>query len=155
WAWGNNERGILGDGSAYDALTPIQIGTDTDWSWVKAGYQFSMAQKTNGTLWSWGWENYLGRSLYNDITTVSCTTLSVDVPTLTDTLRFYPNPTQDDLYVSQPIHGYQVLDLKGQVLLNSKAHTQRIDVRTLTPGLYIVQVNDAQGGQQAFKVIKQ
>lgn len=33
---------------------PIQIGTDTHWQIVAAGYGHSIAVKTDGTLWGWG-----------------------------------------------------------------------------------------------------
>lgn len=56
WAWGGNGSGQLGIGSSgsADQLTPIQVGSDTNWSYVHAGYDRSFALKTNGTLWSWG-----------------------------------------------------------------------------------------------------
>jgi alpha-tubulin suppressor-like RCC1 family protein len=55
WAWGSNTWGQLGIGSSGSAqLTPVQVGSDTNWSYVHAGYDRSFALKTNGTLWSWG-----------------------------------------------------------------------------------------------------
>lgn len=46
--------GALGDGTSTNRLTPVKIGTDTTWSQVSAGSVFSLALKTNGTMWSWG-----------------------------------------------------------------------------------------------------
>jgi len=67
WAWGSNSRGQLGDGTTVDKNTPIQIGTDTDWSIVRAGRQdFNLAIKTDGTLWAWG--NNDGGQLGDDTT---------------------------------------------------------------------------------------
>ena len=54
WAWGHNPNGQLGDETVNDAVTPIQIGTETDWSLVSAGGGHSIAIKTDGTLWAWG-----------------------------------------------------------------------------------------------------
>ena len=63
WAWGRTDNnGSLGDGTTTASASPIQIGTDTNWSKVYAGELHSMAIKTNGTLWAWGtnaW-GYLG-----------------------------------------------------------------------------------------------
>lgn len=58
WSWGNGAFGQLGNG-VFSSATPnvTQIGTATDWSSVSAGYGFSLAIKTNGTLWSWGLNN--------------------------------------------------------------------------------------------------
>lgn len=55
WAWGSNAQGELGDGTATGKSSPIQIGSLTNWSKVSAGRNsFSLAVKTNGTLWAWG-----------------------------------------------------------------------------------------------------
>lgn len=60
WAWGNNEYGQLGDGSAigygvYKA-TPVQIMNGV--KSVVAGGLYTLAIKEDGTLWAWGINNY-------------------------------------------------------------------------------------------------
>jgi alpha-tubulin suppressor-like RCC1 family protein len=60
WAWGSNFYGQLGMGTVqYDNWEPWQVGNDLDWSQLTAGYSHSIALKTNGTLWGWGY-NFLG-----------------------------------------------------------------------------------------------
>jgi len=54
WAWGSNNRGQLGDGTAISKNYPVQVGTDTDWKTAAAGLNHSIAIKLNGTLWGWG-----------------------------------------------------------------------------------------------------
>jgi len=56
WAWGDNVYGQLGDGTVVTRTSPVQIGSNTDWSNVyNMRYGFiSLAIKTNGTLWLWG-----------------------------------------------------------------------------------------------------
>ncbi len=55
WAWGRNDyTGQLGDGTIINKLSPVQIGTATNWSSISAGDHHSMAIKTDGTLWTWG-----------------------------------------------------------------------------------------------------
>lgn len=67
WSWGDNYYGQLGtgvSGSGEYSYTPVQVGSDTNWSHIHAAYQRSFAIKTNGTMWSWG-SNYstaLGQS---------------------------------------------------------------------------------------------
>lgn len=58
WTWGNGQFGQLGNG-IFNSATPnvTQIGTANDWLTVSAGNRFSLAIKTNGTLWSWGLNN--------------------------------------------------------------------------------------------------
>jgi alpha-tubulin suppressor-like RCC1 family protein len=54
WAWGYNTSGQLGDLTTRNRLSPVQIGTDTNWSDVSCGQQHTIALKTNGTIWAWG-----------------------------------------------------------------------------------------------------
>jgi alpha-tubulin suppressor-like RCC1 family protein len=67
WSWGWNFFGALGRASADTCITgscgktPGQVGTDTDWVTVTRGYDFSIALKADGTLWSWG-NSALGRT---------------------------------------------------------------------------------------------
>jgi alpha-tubulin suppressor-like RCC1 family protein len=59
WSWGNNQYGQLGDGTSGNIQTiPIQIGTDTNWQIVSAGGYHTLAIKNDGTLWTWGRNNY-------------------------------------------------------------------------------------------------
>ena len=62
WTWGQNAQGNLGQNQAPAQLayasSPVQIpGT----SWTKAyigPYRRGAAIKTDGTLWTWGWNQY-------------------------------------------------------------------------------------------------
>jgi len=61
WGWGNNQYGQLGDGSNINKLIPTQIGADNDWHIVStSNYGYTLAIKSNGTLWAWG-NNRLGQ----------------------------------------------------------------------------------------------
>jgi alpha-tubulin suppressor-like RCC1 family protein len=59
WAWGYNYYGQLGDGTNVTSLTPVQVmmadGTAlTGVVAVAAGARYTVALKTNGTVWAWG-----------------------------------------------------------------------------------------------------
>lgn len=60
WSWGyGSNYGQLGHNNLVSLSSPVQIGTDTNWSDVASdnGNTFvynSSAIKTNGTLWTWG-----------------------------------------------------------------------------------------------------
>ncbi len=64
WSWGDNGDGEIGTGCSgsgcfyYSTLT--QITTDTHWASISAGGFFTIAIKTDGTLWAWG-SNYAGQ----------------------------------------------------------------------------------------------
>lgn len=57
WTWGLGAWGQLGHGSHGDESnlsTPIQVGTESNWVVADAGDNFTLAVKSDGTLWGWG-----------------------------------------------------------------------------------------------------
>jgi alpha-tubulin suppressor-like RCC1 family protein len=59
WAWGLNDYyGLLGLGDTLNRNTPSQVGTQSDWSAVAAGYVHTIAIKTNRTIWIWGYNMF-------------------------------------------------------------------------------------------------
>lgn len=83
WCWGTNDRGQLGSDLGNDHHTPIQIAEiGTAAKQVSAGYNFSCALKTDGTVWCWGAGNIgqLGDGLGTDSTApVQVTALGTNV----------------------------------------------------------------------------
>jgi alpha-tubulin suppressor-like RCC1 family protein len=82
WGWGLNSFGELGDGTEDGSKTtikniPTKIGTATDWKTIYAGFNYSLAIKTDGSLWAWG-DNSFG--VLGDGTTVG-----KNIPTRIDT----------------------------------------------------------------------
>jgi alpha-tubulin suppressor-like RCC1 family protein len=58
WAWGSNFGGALGLGDDVARSSPVQIGALTNWSTPSGTRGFNnCATKTDGTLWSWGFNN--------------------------------------------------------------------------------------------------
>jgi alpha-tubulin suppressor-like RCC1 family protein len=59
WAWGRNNHAQLGDGTNTNRLTPTQESTGaTNWTDISSGATHTVALKTNGTLWAWGYNGY-------------------------------------------------------------------------------------------------
>lgn len=55
WVWGRRLSGSHGFISATDRYSsPVQLGSDTNWAYVTSGESWSLALKTNGSLWGWG-----------------------------------------------------------------------------------------------------
>lgn len=55
WCWGLNDQGQLGDDSIINKISPMQTkAAGTNWSQTACGLNFTMAIKTDGTLWGWG-----------------------------------------------------------------------------------------------------
>ena len=71
WGKGDNILGELGDGTTRRQTFFDQVGTDSDWAWVDTGHQYTVAIRTDGTLWAWGssqfawiqWKHDLPRSV--------------------------------------------------------------------------------------------
>jgi len=59
WSMGYNNNGGVGDNSTVQRSSPTQVGTDTTWSKIvgNQGGNSWKAIKTDGTLWSWGYNN--------------------------------------------------------------------------------------------------
>ena len=66
WSWGYNSQGQGGNStSGPGRSSPTQVGSDDTWR-SRGGNDYStFATKTDGTLWSWGWNGYgqLGQGL--------------------------------------------------------------------------------------------
>lgn len=65
WAWGRGLGGQLGNGETdLNTEVPTRIGTDDDWVEVKTGFGHTVALKSDGTVWSWGNNDFgqLGRA---------------------------------------------------------------------------------------------
>jgi alpha-tubulin suppressor-like RCC1 family protein len=66
WAWGNNAQGNIGLNDVnIHRSSPVQIGSDTNWTKANSGERFGMFLKTNGTLWMVGNNSY-GQLGFND-----------------------------------------------------------------------------------------
>jgi alpha-tubulin suppressor-like RCC1 family protein len=68
WTWGNGGQGAFGDGTSIGyRSSPAQVGSGTYWTDVAAGHYFCLAIRSNGTLWSWGWNVFGALGLGNTI----------------------------------------------------------------------------------------
>jgi alpha-tubulin suppressor-like RCC1 family protein len=68
WLWGRNDFGILGDNTNTRRSSPVQtVAGGTNWKQVEFGNVHTAAIKTDGTLWSWGF-NSDGRVGDNTVT---------------------------------------------------------------------------------------
>lgn len=78
---GRNSVGELGLNNTIRKSSPTQVGADTDWSYLAQGLAsaHSLAIKTDGTLWSWGYNIFgqLGLAISNSINKSSPTQVGV------------------------------------------------------------------------------
>ena len=59
WLWGRNiNSGQLGDNSTTSKSSPVQtVAGGTNWKLVASGHYHTAAIKTDGTLWTWGYNS--------------------------------------------------------------------------------------------------
>lgn len=67
WVWGANTYGNLGLNLATVAVrsSPVQLGSEYNWTKVAVGNSHMIALKSDGTMWGWG-ENFGGQLGLND-----------------------------------------------------------------------------------------
>ena len=63
WAWGRNATGQLGNATYTNSVTPVQVKTGSntfleDIIDIEVGTHFSVALCSDGTVWTWGYNNY-------------------------------------------------------------------------------------------------
>ena len=82
WTWGLNTAGALGTNDTTDRATPVTtFAGGTTWKSLSCGRNFTLAIKTDGTLWGWGANSFFGQSLALNDTSFPGTNRSTPVTT--------------------------------------------------------------------------
>jgi alpha-tubulin suppressor-like RCC1 family protein len=78
WIWGRNAEGQLGDNTSTERLIPVTtFAGGTNWKQVSMGDRYTVAIKTDGTLWTWGYNYNAQLGINNtDIRSVPVTTFA-------------------------------------------------------------------------------
>jgi alpha-tubulin suppressor-like RCC1 family protein len=79
WTWGLNAKGELGNTKTEERSTPVTtFAGGTNWKQVDVGYNHTVAIKTDGTLWTWGYDSNLGIGslLFEQYTSTPITTFA-------------------------------------------------------------------------------
>jgi hypothetical protein len=74
--------------------------------------------------------------------------LGLDDISLIDLVKIYPNPVVNALYIktkSVQLEQIIVYDVLGKSIINTKLNLDKIDVSTLTVGLYLLKIKTDQG----------
>ncbi len=85
-AWGYNNQGAVGDGTATDRRVPVAVSGNLSGITAIAAGKHSLALKSDGTVWSWGSNDFgaLGSALVGERAVESKSTVPVQVTGLTN-----------------------------------------------------------------------
>ncbi len=173
WAWGRNDVGQLGIGNTTNQFTPVQLGTDTDWVDVVSGGagndQFTIATKSDGTVWAWG-DNQVGQygngTVGNPVyvptlMTGLCATLSTDEFEQENVFTMYPNPAKDVVNLAYNLTDanatFEVFDVTGRLIqnvaLNSVTGSSELNVSAYPAGVYLVLIKQGAAVVSSSKLV--
>ena len=75
WAWGENDKGQLGDGTTNSSLAPVKVADGHKFVQISTSYNYTLAIDTDGYAWAWGGND--DGKLGNGTTTGSTTPVQV------------------------------------------------------------------------------
>jgi len=151
----------------------VDLGEDTDYcpgeeltlqsniegafyAWSTGSTSSLIAVISAGTYWL-GVTSDEGCTGYDTVVVSICVGVeSVKLPAL----HIFPNPAADVLNIqqsTQTLINYQVFDAQGRLILSRRSVDTKValDVRTLSPGLYFLEISDALGNRTSTSFIKE
>ncbi|MPS63686.1 MAG: hypothetical protein DI622_06825 [Chryseobacterium sp.] len=146
WGWG---RGCWDTSGTIvvppNSLSPVQVGTDSNWVKVAAGGCGNYALRADNTVWAWG--GVFNNGVYTSYTTPTlifqCESLSTsENDKELSNLVLYPNPTVDKISWAQniPIEKVSIYDMSARKVLSENVSGSSVNVSHLTNGTYMIRL---------------
>jgi hypothetical protein len=149
-------------GSFVDTTVRTQVGTDT-WFEITSGSLHTVAIKSDGTLWTWGFNNNGqlgdGTTINKNIPTfINCpTSLAVkNQDVIISQFLIYPNPISNGIFSIQSystVTNVEAFDFLGKKIVIEKSDNfYKIQAAS---GIYTLKITDLDGSSQTKKLIIQ
>ncbi|GHT65957.1 hypothetical protein AGMMS50239_26660 [Bacteroidia bacterium] len=120
--------------------------------------KITFSEGTTSVLFKNGDSNNIALSTISKLTFSETGGTDIRLPEAASTLKFYPNPVRDDLFVSSgsKIETITVFNLQGGVVLhnNEQSSSVTLSLGFLSKGIYLIQVKRADA-ISTHKIIKQ
>ena len=157
-----NKDGFIWDSSSQTSWYKWQSGgwhqvwQDNEES-IRKKYDLAIAQNIGGVgIWALNYDKNR-QELWNLINQKFNGSLAVNDGFIKNNIQVYPNPASGLLKISNSnfvkIKMVEVYNIYGQKI-NSKFHDNQIDLNSVMAGMYIVKIEDENGKQGIFKVMK-
>jgi hypothetical protein len=141
--------GIVSGAGTFNCKSPVQVAAKANlgfvfaaWQDMSNGYNVSTDSNYSFSIIS----NRVLRALFYGNTSIHSGFKS---------LGFYPNPCHDFLNLEYEFSQFHIFNSEGKLIKEGEGEEQTIDVKSLLPGIYLLEFLDASGNKQRFKFVKE
>lgn len=155
WAWGQQMSGELGIGgeNGYSVYKerPLLVSSETSWTSISASEYYSLASKSDGSVWGWGsnkWGQLVGANAIEQLPKLIYKTSNLGIPSEVNKLNSYkvaPTIALDFIMIDGlPANSTQKVELInsfGQLVREARVSGKKINVSDLASGIYYLRFN--------------
>ena len=117
---------------------------------------FTLGEIVVGSMTAEDGSLQLGNGYYPSLNLV---TLSIESPKTNLSIKIYPNPTKELIFITHPTHKYfkiLITDLTGKLLLKKQIVNENpVNIERYSPGIYLINITTEDKKTNSYKIIKQ
>jgi hypothetical protein len=117
---------------------------------------FTLGEIVVGSMTAEDGSLQLGNGYYPSLNLV---TLSIESPKTNLSIKIYPNPTKELIFITHPTYKYfkiLITDLTGKLLLKKQIVNENpVNIERYSPGIYLINITTEDKKTNSYKIIKQ